>query len=53
MSVLEESSVQLRSGSQLMIDALKATRGNRTEAAKLLGMSRRTLHRKMTKYDLY
>ena len=38
---------------QLMIDALKATRGNRTEAAKLLGMSRRTLHRKMTKYDLY
>ena len=38
---------------QLMIDALKATRGNRTEAAKLLGMVIHTLHRKMTKYDLY
>jgi len=38
---------------QLMIEALKATRGNRTEAARLMGMSRRTLHRKMSKYNLY
>ena len=37
---------------QLMIQALKRTRGNRTEAAKLLGISRRTLHRKMARFQL-
>ena len=38
---------------QLMMEALKQTGGNRTEAAKLLGMSRRTLHRKLTKFQIH
>ncbi|MCX8090899.1 MAG: sigma-54 dependent transcriptional regulator [Verrucomicrobiae bacterium] len=37
---------------QLMIRALKETKGNRTQAAKLIGMSRRTFHRKMHAYHL-
>jgi two-component system response regulator AtoC len=37
---------------QLIIRALKATNGNRTLAAKKLGMSRRTLYRKLTEYGL-
>jgi DNA-binding NtrC family response regulator len=37
---------------QLIIRALKETRGNRTLAAKKIGMSRRTLHRKLHAYGL-
>jgi DNA-binding NtrC family response regulator len=37
---------------QLIIQALQDSNGNRTEAAKKLGMSRRTLHRKLHKYGL-
>jgi len=37
---------------QLIIRALKQARGNRTLAAKHLGMSRRTLHRKIHLYRL-
>jgi two-component system, NtrC family, response regulator AtoC len=37
---------------ELMIRALKDTGGNRTLAAKKLGMSRRTLHRKLKEYHL-
>jgi DNA-binding NtrC family response regulator len=37
---------------QLIIRALKDTGGSRTEAAKKLGMSRRTLHRKLGHYHL-
>ncbi|MBI5387826.1 MAG: sigma-54-dependent Fis family transcriptional regulator [Verrucomicrobia bacterium] len=37
---------------QLMIRALKDCGGSRTEAAKKLGMSRRTLHRKLHTYQL-
>ena len=37
---------------QLLIRALKETRGNRTLAAKKIGMSRRTLHRKLHEYKL-
>jgi len=37
---------------QLIIHALKETNGNRTLAAKKLGMSRRTLHRKLHLYHL-
>jgi len=36
----------------LIIKALKATNGNRTEAARQLGISRRTLHRKLHEYQL-
>jgi two-component system response regulator AtoC len=37
---------------QLIIRALKENRGNRTLAAKKIGMSRRTLHRKLHTYGL-
>jgi DNA-binding NtrC family response regulator len=37
---------------QLIIQALKEMNGNRTQAAAKIGMSRRTLHRKLKKYDL-
>jgi two-component system response regulator HydG len=37
---------------QLLIRALKETNGNRTLAAKKIGMSRRTLHRKLHAYQL-
>ena len=37
---------------ELIVQALKETGGNRTLAAKRLGMSRRTLHRKLHKYHL-
>jgi two-component system, NtrC family, response regulator AtoC len=37
---------------QLMIRALKETKGNRTLAAQKIGMSRRTLHRKLHEYHL-
>jgi transcriptional regulator of acetoin/glycerol metabolism len=35
-----------------IIRALQDTHGNRTQAAKLLGMSRRTLYRKLGEYQL-
>jgi DNA-binding NtrC family response regulator len=37
---------------QLMVRALKEANGNRTQAANKLGMSRRTLHRKLHSYHL-
>jgi two-component system response regulator AtoC len=37
---------------QLIIRALKETNGNRSDAAKKIGMSRRTLHRKLHVYQL-
>ena len=37
---------------QLLIRALKETKGNRTLAARKIGMSRRTLHRKLHTYGL-
>jgi DNA-binding NtrC family response regulator len=37
---------------QLIIRALKETRGNRTLAARKIGMSRRTFHRKLHLYHL-
>ncbi|HWD19688.1 MAG TPA: sigma-54 dependent transcriptional regulator [Verrucomicrobiae bacterium] len=37
---------------QLIIRALKESDGNRTEAAQKLGLSRRTLHRKLHQYHL-
>jgi DNA-binding NtrC family response regulator len=37
---------------QLVIRALKECEGNRTEAARRLGLSRRTLHRKIHEYHL-
>jgi DNA-binding NtrC family response regulator len=37
---------------QLIVRALKESDGNRTDAAKKLGMSRRTLHRKLHTYGI-
>jgi len=37
---------------QLIVQALKDTGGNRTQAADKIGMSRRTLHRKLKRYRL-
>ncbi len=37
---------------QLIVQALVKTNGNKTEAAGLLGMSRRTLHRKIAKWGV-
>jgi DNA-binding NtrC family response regulator len=37
---------------QLILQALTDARGNRTEAAERLGISRRTLHRKLHAYHL-
>jgi DNA-binding NtrC family response regulator len=37
---------------QLIIRALKETNGNRTSAARKIGMSRRTFHRKLHTYHL-
>jgi two-component system response regulator HydG len=36
----------------LIVRALQQTNGNRTEAARILGISRRTLHRKLHTYNL-
>ena len=41
-----------RFGSMLISEALKLTSGNRSKAARLLGMSRPTLHAKIEKYGL-
>jgi transcriptional regulator of acetoin/glycerol metabolism len=37
---------------QLIIQALKDTGGNRTKAARKIGISRRTLHRKLKQFNL-
>jgi two-component system response regulator AtoC len=37
---------------QLIVQALKEMDGNRTKAAKKIGISRRTLHRKLKEYGL-
>ncbi len=37
---------------QLIVQALKESAGNRTRAAQKIGVSRRTLHRKLKKYGL-
>ena len=36
----------------LIVDALRAAHGNRSEAARRLGVSRVTLHDKLRKYGL-
>jgi DNA-binding NtrC family response regulator len=37
---------------QLIVQALREMNGNRTRAAKKIGISRRTLHRKLKQYGL-
>ena len=38
--------------SEAIRDALEQARGNKSEAARWLGMSRRTIYRKMQKYGI-
>ena len=48
-----ESELNLtRLSKQTILKALEACRGNRTEAAKQLGISRRTLHRRLNEFGL-
>ncbi len=49
--IVDNLSVQ-ESEKQLIIRALKEANGNRTEASRRLGISRRTLHRKLRTYQL-
>ena len=37
---------------EVLIKALKQCNGNRTKASELLGISRRSLHRKILKYTI-
>ena len=37
---------------QMIVQALEKTGGNRTKAAEKLGISRRTLHRKLNEYEI-
>lgn len=39
-------------GKQAILKALETCRGNRTEAARQLGISRRTLHRRLNEFGL-
>jgi DNA-binding NtrC family response regulator len=39
-------------GRRSLVEALRLTRGNKTEAAKVLGMPRRTLYHKILKYGI-
>ena len=41
-----------QSEKQVLMDALKTTNMNRTQAAKLLGISRKTLYNKLIKYNI-
>jgi two-component system, NtrC family, response regulator AtoC len=51
--LLEQSGLTVREAEkQLIVRALKDCGGNRTLAAKRIGMSRRTLHRKLLAYQL-
>jgi two-component system, NtrC family, response regulator AtoC len=51
--VAGESELNLtRLSKQTIMKALEACRGNRTEAAKQLGISRRTLHRRLNEFGL-
>lgn len=43
---------EMRMPSDDIVYALQRCGGNVTEAAKMLGISRRTLYRKMEKYDI-
>jgi two-component system, NtrC family, response regulator AtoC len=52
LSVADRQMTVQEAEKQLIIRALQDSEGNRTDAAKKLGMSRRTLHRKLHKYQL-
>ena len=52
-SIGEESELNLtRLSKQTILKALEACHGNRTEAARQLGISRRTLHRRLNEFGL-
>lgn len=49
---LSNPSTQFRDDRQSIIDALQQAGGNKTRAAELLGMSRRTIYRKIEEYGI-
>jgi transcriptional regulator of acetoin/glycerol metabolism len=49
---VQESQPQEPSGSQEVLNALNKAHWNKTKAARLLGISRRTVHRKINRYQL-
>jgi DNA-binding NtrC family response regulator len=52
-SLVEPGELTVREAErQLIIRALRESNGNRTEAARRIGVSRRTLHRKLHTYQL-
>ncbi len=51
--IATQSSSLAEANRQMIIAALKMNNGNRTEAAKQLGISRRTLQRKLHEYGLF
>src|SRR5689334_13241222 len=52
LSVADRQMTVQEAEKQLIIQSLQDSNGNRTKAAQKLGMSRRTLHRKLHKYGL-
>lgn len=52
MGVIKPHATIQEANKQMIIAALKATGGNRTHAAKQLGISRKTLYRKLREFNL-
>lgn len=52
INIANNSSKWIDIEKQLIVDALKKTKGNRTRAAKLLGWARSTLWRKIKEYEI-
>ena len=48
----ERETILVNIDKKLVLDALKQAKGNRTKAAKILGISRTTLYNKMKKYGI-
>jgi len=51
-SMTQTSSPAFRDDRQAILDALEQAGGNKTRAARLLGMSRRTIYRKINEYGI-
>ncbi|MDX1607424.1 MAG: helix-turn-helix domain-containing protein, partial [Candidatus Competibacterales bacterium] len=47
-----DESAEVQDDQQAIIRALREARGNRAKAARLLGISRATLYRRINEYDL-
>lgn len=52
IAVVRNGMTVVEAEKELIVQALKELKGNRTKAAEKIGISRRTLHRKLKKYEL-